>query len=195
MWYVIGLGNPGDEYEGTRHNIGRDVVSALAKKFELNFKEEGKAKSHFAKGSIGKKPSTLLLPDVFMNESGKVAKFYIKNKKDAKNLIVVRDDIDMGLGTMKLTFNRGSGGHRGTESVLGAIKTSEFYQLKIGVLPLTPSGKIKKPKGDKKVIEFILGEWKKDEEKLIKKEIKRAGEAIEALINEGFGKSASNFNG
>ncbi len=195
MWYVIGLGNPGEEYSGTRHNIGRDVVGALAKKFDLSFKEDGKAKTHFAKGSIGKKPGTILLPDVFMNNTGVVAKKFIKSKKDAKNLIVVRDDIDMGLGTMKLTFNRGSGGHRGIESVLKDIKTPEFYQLKIGVLPLTPSGKTKKPKGEDAVVKFILGEWKEAEEKVIKKEIKRAGEAIETLMNEDFSRAATLFNG
>ena len=195
MWYVIGLGNPGEEYENTRHNIGRDVVTHLAKKFNLTFKEDGKAKTHFAKGSIGKKPAMLLLPDVFMNNSGKVAKSFIKSKKEAKNLIVIHDDIDMGLGKMKITFNRGSGGHKGTESILSAIKTNEFFQLKIGVLLLTPGGKVKKPKGEKAVISFILGEWKSAEEKEINKEIKRAGEAIEALINDGFSKAATDFNG
>lgn len=195
MWYVIGLGNPGEEYENTRHNVGRDVVMHLAKKFNLAFKEDGKAKTHFAKGSVGKKPAMLLLPDVFMNNSGKVAKSFIKSKKDAKNLIVIHDDIDMGLGKMKITFNRGSGGHKGTESILSAIKTNEFFQLKIGVLPLTPGGKVKKPKGEKAVISFILGEWKSGEEKEIKKEIKRAGEAIESLMNDGFQKAATDFNG
>ncbi len=195
MWYIIGLGNPDEEYKGTRHNIGRDVVSALAKKFDLDFKEDGKAKTHFAKGSIGKKPSMILLPDVAMNNNGLVARAYIKSKKDAKNLIVIRDDIDMGLGKMKITFNRGSGGHRGVESTLKQIKTNEFFQLKIGILPLTPSGKPKKPVGEKKVIDFILGTWKPNEEKVIKKEIKRAGEAIETLINEGFPRASTLFNG
>jgi PTH1 family peptidyl-tRNA hydrolase len=195
MWYIIGLGNPGQEYEGTRHNVGRDAVKALGKKFDLVFKEDPKARTHFAKGKIGSKPATLLLPDVLMNNAGKVTRAFIKNKKEAKNLIVVRDDIDMGQGSMKLTFNRGSGGHRGTESILEAIKTSEFYQLKIGILPLSPSGKPKKPKGEKQVVTFILSEFKPTEEKIISKEIKRAGEAIDSLLLEGFSKTATNFNG
>ncbi len=195
MWYIIGLGNPDEEYKGTRHNIGRDVVSALAKKFDLDFKEDPKAKTHFTKGSIGKTQSMLLLPDVAMNNNGLVARAYVKSKKDAKNLIVIRDDIDMGLGKIKITFNRGSGGHRGVESTVKQIKTNEFFQLKVGILPLTPSGKLKKPIGDKKVIDFILGTWKPNEEKVIKKEIKRAGEAIETLINEGFPKASTLFNG
>lgn len=194
MWYIVGLGNPGEEYDNTRHNIGRDIVAQLAKNFDLKFVEDGKSKSHIAKGKIGKKPAMLLLPDAFMNNTGKVVKNFITKKGDAKNLIVVRDDIDMGLGSMKLVFNRGTGGHRGVESILSSIKTSEFYQLKIGMLPLTPLGKPKKPKGEKKIVSFILDEFKPAEGKIIKKEIKKASECIDTLVNGGFQRAATNFN-
>lgn len=195
MWYVIGLGNPDKEYENTRHNVGRDVVNNLAKKCDLVFKEDKNVRARIAKGKIAGKPAMLILPDVAMNNSGRVARALISKKADAKNLIVVRDDIDMGIGSTKLTFNRGSGGHRGVESVLEAIKTNEFYQLKIGLLPLSPSGKPKKPKGEKKVVTFVLDEFKPTERKEINKEIKKAGEAIESLLTNGFPKTASIFNG
>lgn len=195
MWYVIGLGNPDKEYENTRHNVGRDAVSFLAKKLDISFKEDRKLRAYIAKAKIGSKPVTLILSDLQMNLSGKVVKNFISKKSDAKNLIVVRDDIDMGQGSMKLTFNRGTGGHRGVESIQSAIKTAEFYQLKIGILPLSPSGKPKKPKGETKVVSFVLGEWKPIEEKIIRTEIKRAGDCVETLILYGFAKSATIFNG
>ena len=166
----------------------------MAKKLNLVFKEEKNARAHIASGTIGGKSIILILPDVQMNKAGKTAKAFIRNKNEAKNLLVVRDDIDMGLGSMKLTFKRGSGGHRGTESILEQIKTKEFYQLKLGILPLSPSGRPKKPKGEKKVVSFILSEFKPAEQKIMQTEIKRAGEAIESFLKEGFSKSASNFN-
>ncbi len=193
MWYIVGLGNPGVEFKGTRHNIGRDIVSLIAKNLEGEFKADLKSKSQVAKGKVGNKPSILILPDTGMNLSGKSVAMLVK-KSESKNLLVIRDDIDMGQGSMKLVFNRGTGGHRGVDSIQKNLKTEEFYQLKVGILPLTPSGKPKKPKGEDKVISLVMGEWKAAEEKLVKKEMKRAAEAVETLLNEGFPKAATLFN-
>lgn len=164
MAYVlVGLGNPGQEYEETRHNTGRIIVSALEKNFE------------------GK----VLLPDTFMNKSGSAVAPLIKNAKQAERLIVVHDDLDLPLGTMKLSFNRGSGGHKGVDSIMRAIKTKAFVRLRIGISKSTPKGKLKKPVGEEAVAKFILGTFKKEELDILKKVAKKAGEAIKVLTTEG----------
>jgi hypothetical protein len=89
--------------------------------------------------------ATIIHSDEFMNHSGKAVAKFVKSKKAAENLIVVYDDIDLPLGTMKISFNKSSGGHRGLESIIKALKTKEFTRIRIGISPTTASGKIKKP--------------------------------------------------
>ncbi len=195
MWHIAGLGNPEKEYDGTRHNIGRDVVLKLAKAHGMEFKKEAKSKADVAKGKIGKESVVLILPDVGMNASGKAVGAYVKSAKAAKDLLVIHDDIDMGLGSMKIVFNRGSGGHRGVESVVRAVKTEAMYRLKLGVLPLSPSGKPKKPKGKDKIIALVLGEFRAPEKLAAAKAIKRALEAVETVVSESPMHAASVYNG
>src|SRR3989344_8298308 len=110
MKLVVGLGNPGAEYENTRHNTGRILIGLIEKK--LN-QENSKQKIKF------------ITPDTFMNNSGKEVAFYIKPKKDLKDLIVIYDDMDLPLGKMKISYDRSSGGHRGLQSIITKLKSQE----------------------------------------------------------------------
>ena len=101
-----------------------------------------------------------------MNKSGLAVKPIITSKKKAEALIVIHDDLDLPIGKFKISFNKSSGGHRGVESIIKAIKTEAFTRVRIGISPATPSGKLKKPKGEKDVGDFILGEFKKAKWKL-----------------------------
>jgi PTH1 family peptidyl-tRNA hydrolase len=196
-WIVVGLGNPGSEYEETRHNAGRDIVSGFVKKEGLGPWESVPKKKPIAtvaKGKVGKHEALFVLPDLFMNNSGKVVAGYVKSKAAAKNLLVVQDDLDLPLGTVKLAYGRGSGGHKGVESIMRAVKTKEFVRLRIGVSPHTASGKIKKPDGEKAVIDFVLGSWKPKEEESLKKIEKRAREAIETVMTEGLDRAMNVVN-
>lgn len=177
MYYIVGLGNPGEEYKNTRHNTGRIVVEAFAKKTELS-----------------EKNFKIIVPDSFMNKSGLSLKPIITSKKKAQNLIVVYDDLDLPLGSFKLAFNRGSGGHKGVESVARSLKTKEFIRVKVGVSPTTPSGKLRKPKGEEKIIDFILGDFKPPELLILKKVSKKVAEAIEMTIEESLQKAMSIYN-
>lgn len=177
MKLVVGLGNPGAEYEKTRHNTGRIIVSYIEDK--LN---DGKDKIKF------------LLPDNFMNNSGKSVAPLIKSKKDLKDLIIIYDDIDLPLGAMKISFNRSSGGHNGLGSIIKSLKSEEFLRIRIGITPATPSGKIKKPKGEKAVLNFLLGEFKKPELEIIKKLSKKVAEAVETIFSESKEKAMSLYN-
>jgi len=175
MKLVVGLGNPGEEYENTRHNTGRMLVYLIEKKFE------------------GQKVK-FITPDTFMNNSGKEVVKFIKSKKDLKDLIVIYDDIDLPIGKMKISYNRSSGGHNGLASIIKKLKSEEFVRIRVGISPETPSGKLRKPKGEKDVLKFLLGQYKKSELDELKKLSKKVGEALEVLLSEGKEKAMSLYN-
>ncbi|MGB3922073.1 MAG: aminoacyl-tRNA hydrolase [Minisyncoccia bacterium] len=184
MYIVVGLGNPGEKYAHTRHNAGR-----LAEEFISN---ADKVKAKF------------LFSDTFMNRSGSFVSKFVKparpngrsggSKKAAEKLVVLYDDLDLPLGRLKVSFGRSSGGHRGVESVIRALSTENFIRIRIGIAQATPSGKIKKPKGEKAVLDFILGEWRPAEEAILKKVFKRALEALETIVVEGRETAMNRFN-
>ena len=192
---IVGLGNPGEEYELTRHNTGRIVLSALHKKENLSpFKLDKKLKALVSEGKIGKDKIDVIFPETFMNKSGASVASLIKNKKQAERLIVVHDDLDLPLGTMKISFNRGSGGHKGIESIIKAIKTEAFVRVRIGVSPKTSKGKAKKPKGEEKIVNFIIGKFSKLEQETLKKVSKQVAEAIATLVKHGRERAMGEFN-
>ena len=173
MYIVVGLGNPGEEYARTRHNTGRMASELIAEKVE------------------GVK---VIVPDTFMNHSGKAVTKAVKSKKAAEKLIVIYDDLDLPLGTMKISYNRSSGGHRGVESIIKTLKTEAFIRIRIGIAPTTPSGKLKKPKGEAAVEKHILGEFKKPEMDIIKKVFKAVVTAVETIKDRGYTVAMTEFN-
>ena len=176
MKIVVGLGNPGTEYENTRHNTGRIMVGWVEKKLEDKLKIK------------------FVTPDNFMNNSGKALVPLVKSKKDLKDLVVIYDDIDLPLGKIKISFNRSSGGHNGLNSVIKALKSEEFLRIRVGISPTTPKSVVKKPKGEKAVINFILGEFKKPELETLKKLSKKVTEAVKTIFIEGKEKAMSLYN-
>ncbi len=195
LYTIVGLGNPGEEYELTRHNTGRIVLSALHKKENLSpFKLDKKLKALVSEGKIGKDKIDVIFPETFMNKSGASVASLIKNKKQAERLIVVHDDLDLPLGTMKISFNRGSGGHKGIESIIKAIKTEAFVRVRIGVSPKTSKGKAKKPKGEEKIVNFIIGKFSKLEQETLKKVSKQVAEVIATLVKDGRERAMGEFN-
>jgi len=192
---VVGLGNPGEDYAKTRHNVGWIVLDKFLKEFNFSdFAENAKNKGAIAIGKVGKEKVTVLKPLTMMNASGKAVATLIKSKKQAQNLVVIHDDLDMAIGNYKLVYNRGSGGHKGVESIKRAIGTNEFLRIKIGVAPATPSGKIKKPKGEKAVLDFIIGEFKKPELEKIQKVMKDISLALESVILDGRALAMNDWN-
>ncbi|MCL5782076.1 MAG: aminoacyl-tRNA hydrolase [Patescibacteria group bacterium] len=193
---IVGLGNPGEEYDNSRHNTGRIVVEGIADSIDAPFMEDKKANALVAKGKIGRKGAVVLvLPETFMNNSGKAVAKFIKNKKEAEKLVVVYDDFSLPLGKIRISFNRSSGGHNGLESVIKTVKTEAFTRIRIGIAPENAKGLAKVPHGDDKVVKFILGKYKPDEIKIIKKISKNVIDAVEIILNEGREKAMSLFNG
>lgn len=182
---IVGLGNPGSEYRKTRHNAGRWIVEAWrqARRFP-DWQLSKKAKALISKGKLGRQAVYLILPETMMNNSGRGIAPFVQSPKQAKQLIVVHDELDLPLGRFKLSFNRGAAGHRGVESVIRQLKTKEFIRLRIGTCPATPQGKLKKPPTPKQIIDFLLGQWSKKEEVVLKKITKQAIAALDTLITK-----------
>lgn len=162
MYIVVGLGNPGEEYRETRHNTGR-MAAAVVDSREL----------------AGVK---VLEPDTFMNKTGSFVAKKVKSKAAAKKLVVIYDDLDLPLGAMRISYNRGSGGHKGVESIERALKTREFIRIRIGI------GK----KGD--VEKHILSRFTPKELEELKSVFKRAAMAVETIASDGYEKAMTEFN-
>lgn len=185
-YVVIGLGNPGGEYAKTRHNAGRMAVELFAREQDFpEFLEKKAAKASVSQDTLEGEKVVLVLPEVFMNHSGKIAPAFVKSKPAAKKLVVVRDDIDMSLGAVKMVFGRGSGGHKGVESIARALKTKDFIQVKIGISKATAKGKVKKPLGEEGVVKYVIGKFAPAEEATLKKALAHAAESIQIFITEG----------
>lgn len=196
MYTIVGLGNPGEEYDNTRHNIGRMFVEAFCKKHDLpEFKFDKKLNALSSSGKVGKGKVLALLPETFMNKSGDTTGKAVKSKKAAESLVVVHDELDLPLGRAKISFNKSAGGHRGVESVRKSVGTEGFVRIRIGVSPSTPSGKLKKPTGDDVVMKFILGKFSKKDEEVLKKIQKSFNEALELLVTEGKDRAMNEWNG
>src|SRR3989344_7329901 len=164
-YYIVGLGNPEPEYALTRHNAGKFMAGLFAPK--------------------APKSAEIILPECFMNESGR---FLTKNHKLSTNkLIVLHDDIDLPLGKLKIVYNRGSGGHKGVQSVIRAIKTEKFVRVRIGISP-------KKKPNHKELLKFLTSKFKPSELKILKKISKKVLAALETIITEGPEKAMSLYN-
>lgn len=167
MYIVVGLGNPGAEYARTRHNTGRMAIDFLSEKID------------------GIK---VLIPDTYMNKSGSAVAKVVKSKKAAEKLVVIYDDLDLPLGTMKISYNRSSGGHRGVESIIKALKTEAFVRIRIGISPK------KKLSGPTAVEKHILSEFKKSEQEILKKVFKKVASAVETIAEHGLTRAMTEFN-
>ncbi|MEN9582866.1 MAG: hypothetical protein RL641_820 [Candidatus Parcubacteria bacterium] len=195
MLYIVGLGNPGKEYEGSRHNTGRSFLEYVAKKNDFSdWKDDKKLKARTATGMIGGKKATLINPETFMNNSGNSVRPLLLSKKALESMCVVYDDLDLPVGKMKISFNRSAGGHNGLASVIKAVKSEAFPRIRMGVSPHTPKGMVKKPSGEDKIIKFLMTKFRDSDMVELKKVWKRANEALETMIGEGREKAMTLFN-
>lgn len=192
---IVGLGNPGEEYSETRHNAGRMALCSFAKKHvDGDFEYAKKAQAQILEGKLAKEKVILVLPETFMNKSGESLKVFVKYPKQAKKMIVIHDDLDIPLGKFKVSFNKSSGGHKGVESVIKAVKTQEFYRIRIGVSPVTASGKIKKPSGDDLINNFIVAPFKPKEMDQFKVVVKHVVACLEVALTDGVDRAMSEYN-
>ncbi len=185
---IIGLGNPGEKYKNTRHNIGFRIINEFKEKNNFpEFEFSKKFNALVSENTISGKKIILVKPQTFMNESGKSVKSLINFYKISnKNLIIINDDIDLLLGKIKIVKNRGSAGHKGVESIIKEIGTKNIIRFRIGILPL--KGKPKNPE------RFVLQEFSKEEIKTVEEIIKKTVEAISVLSEEGIEEAMNKYN-
>lgn len=175
MKLIVGLGNPGSDYEGTRHNIGFAVVDRLATDLDSSMEKE-KFSAHYATAHMNGEKVILVKPNTFMNLSGSAVRQFLDYwKVSGEDLLVVHDDIDFPLGEIKLVFGAGPAGHNGVTSIISEVSSKNFYRLRIGIgRPL---------KGD--VVQFVLSRFEADQDKTVEQITRLAAEASSAWVLEG----------
>ena len=171
---IIGLGNPGKKYDNTPHNIGFEVIDKFAKENNFpDFKLSKKFKAHISK----KQNIILAKPETFMNNSGKSVKKLSETRSLARDrvseeLVVLQDDIDLELGKIRVSKNRGSAGHKGIESIIQELGTKNFTRIRIGVKPPCYHALVHGSKG------YVLKRFDKKSKEIIKKSIDKALEEL-----------------
>lgn len=186
MLLIVGLGNPGNSFKNTRHNVGREIISSFGKHIGCGeFRPEKKWNALISEGKIGKTKAVLILPETMMNNSAKAvapATRFFKIKP--KDIFVVHDDTDIALGRAKLSFGRNSAGHKGVESLIRGLKTRDFWRLRVGIAG----------KRDIPAEKLVLKKFMPDEQRLVKKITKRTITALDTIAEGGPERAMNEYN-
>lgn len=182
---LVGLGNPGPRYEATRHNVGFMAVDELARRYRIGLTQQ-KFHGRYGSGLVGDTSLVLLEPDTFMNVSGKsvaaAAQFY---RLDPEAIIVMHDDIDLDLGTVKVKSGGGHGGHNGLRDIVAKLGSRDFVRIRIGV---------GRPEhGD--VTNWVLGPFADDEQTELQHALDSAADAVELILKDGLEAAQNEING
>lgn len=186
MYIIAGLGNPGKKYEGTRHNIGFQVIDALADKYHIKVLES-KFKGLVGKGMMNGEKVLLLKPLTYMNLSGECIGEAVNFFKidETSELIVIADDISLDVGQIRMRKKGSAGGHNGLKNIIAHLGHEEFIRMKIGV-------------GDKPagydLADYVLGHFNEEEKKILEESKKRAVLAVETIMSDGIEKAMNLYN-
>ena len=186
MKLIIGLGNPGIEYQFTPHNLGFLTIDRIANNLGVEVRNR-QCRALTARAVIAGRPVILAKPETFMNLSGlSVRELVAEYQADVKSdLIVIYDELDLPLGTIRIRQRGSSAGHNGMESILGALGTDEFLRIRLGVAP------------DRKVtdgVKFVLTPFRKAQLKVVDEVLDTAAEAVEVILKEGPAAAMNRFN-
>ncbi len=185
-WLIVGLGNPGDKYDGTRHNAGFLAVDALADKGQFRISRV-KFKALTAQAEVGGQGALVMKPATYMNLSGEAvgeaARFY---HIPPAQVLVISDDVDLPLGKLRLRTGGSAGGHNGLKSVIQHLGTDQFPRIKIGV-----GGK---PHPDYDMADWVLGRLQGEDRRVLDEAAERAAEAAACLLKDGPQKAMNRFN-
>lgn len=183
-YLIVGLGNIGDEYAHTRHNIGFDVIGALAEMNNVVFTEE----RYGAVGTMKYKGRELILlqPNTYMNLSGKAVNYWVQKEKiDLENILIVVDDLAIPFGTLRLKGKGSPGGHNGLKNISAMLGTDNYARLRFGLgNEFSKGGQI----------DFVLGHWTDDEKVHLTERLNTAGEIIKSFVTIGLQLTMTQFN-
>ncbi|RME37377.1 MAG: aminoacyl-tRNA hydrolase [Planctomycetota bacterium] len=184
MKLIVGLGNPGPRYAGTRHNVGYDVVDRVARRWNIDLGSE-KFHGWFGKGTIADKPVVLLKPTTWMNRSGQAVvaagRFY---KLSLEDLLVISDDLALPLGRLRLRTSGSAGGHKGLQDILDRLGDDRWCRLRVGIGEAV---------GDP--VRYVLERFTEDEEAVMEPARQRAAEAVACWVEHGPQKTMNRYNG
>ncbi|MDT5123058.1 MAG: peptidyl-tRNA hydrolase, family [Acidobacteriota bacterium] len=187
MFFIVGLGNPGAEYERTRHNLGFMLVDLLAREAGAQVKRRD-CRALVGRAEIEGTRVELVKPQTYMNLSGETVACLLA-KQEARNaaqdLIVISDDLALPFGTIRLRRRGSAGGHNGLKSIIAATKTDEFIRLRIGIQPEHPVSDTKN---------FVLDEFSKSERAELDKILERSADALRAVLRDGIDKAMAQHN-
>ena len=185
MKLIVGLGNPGREYELTRHNIGFMAIDELAKRWSISLNEQ-KFKGVFGAGFVNGEKVILLKPLTYMNLSGESIRPLMDYYKiDVDDFVVMYDDLDIPVGKLRLRMKGSAGGHNGVKSTISHLGTQEFQRIRMG---------IDRPKNGMKVVDYVLGRFTSEEIPDVNHSIEKAADACEEWLNKPFLQIMNTFN-
>ncbi len=185
MWLVVGLGNPGGEYAGTRHNVGYEVVDILAERHHIPVRKRT-LRSVLGDGTIEGQRVMLARPMTYMNLSGEAVGAITRMYRiPPEQVIVVVDDINLPLGALRLRLKGSSGGHNGLDSIEHHLHTRDYPRIRIGVGGARPGG----------MVDHVLGRFRREEREAIADALQRAADAVETVLWDGFEKAMNVYNG
>lgn len=183
MYLIVGLGNPGKEYENTRHNVGFDVVDMIGKKYNIDINRE-KFNGAYGEGIIEGEKVILLKPLTYMNLSGESVRGFVNfYKLNSENVIVIHDDISLEVGRLRIRGKGSAGGHNGMKNIILNLGTDLFTRVKIGV---------GQPQGG--LVSHVLGKFVEDDRKLAEKTFEEAIPAVECIIKQGITSAMNSYN-
>lgn len=184
-YLVVGLGNKGDEYENTRHNIGFKVVDKIAEMLDVSFKSANFG--WMAEGKYKGRKVLLLKPDTYMNLSGKAVKFWIEKEKIPLNkLMVITDDLSLPFGTLRMKLKGSHGGHNGLKNIQDILQTNVYPRLRCGISSEFEKGK---------QVDYVLGEWADEEKEKLPERIEQFSKATLTYVFAGIQNAMTTYNG
>ncbi|WP_336078591.1 aminoacyl-tRNA hydrolase [Paenibacillus sp. 203] len=185
MKWIVGLGNPGPQYEKTRHNVGFMALDALASRHNIQI-NQSKCKALIGEGHIGGVKTVLIKPMTYMNLSGESLRAYMDYyKADMEDLIVVYDDLDTEVGKIRLRYQGSAGGHNGIKSIIQHTGTQSFNRIRMG---------ISRPEPGHAIVDYVLGTFPKKEKELLAGMIKDTCNALEHSLSHPFERTMAEFN-
>ena len=186
MKIIVGLGNPGKEYEYTRHNLGFLVVTLLAQQNSLKFLKSSVTQALTAEGKIGHQEGVLLLPWTYVNNSGSAVSQIMAHKEiSPENILVVCDDLNIDFGQIRLRSQGSGGGHNGLASIIEKLNTKNFSRLRMG---------IGSPLKKEETVDFVLGEFSSNEKKALGDFIQKAADGCLLWLTEGIHQAMGQYN-
>ncbi|MBL4863087.1 MAG: aminoacyl-tRNA hydrolase [Crocinitomicaceae bacterium] len=183
-YLVVGLGNPGEKYRNTRHNVGFKIVEAFAKERDVEFAVEKQAE--VTKTKFKGRTIVLIKPATFMNLSGKAVNYWMQQEKiPHENVLIIADDIALPFGKLRLKGKGSDGGHNGLKNIQATLNTSQYARLRFGVGNEFYPGR---------QVDYVLGEWSSDESKQLEERIQMSTEFIKGFATVGLQLTMTNWN-